>query len=376
MNSLSRWIVMCICAGLAGMLAGCASSSPTPQPSELPPNPGLFKMKQVWSAKLSEVNFPLQVRARGEVVAVAASDGTVLGLDARTGAEVWRVSLGNSLSAGVGFDGRLAAVVTTDNELVTIDSGRELWRQRMPVGSLTAPLIAGARVFVLGADRSVQAFDGQTGRRLWNQQRPGEPLVLRQTGVLLAVGDTLVAGLSGKLVGLHPLNGSVRWETPIASPRGTNDVERLVDLVAPVSRAGNVVCARAFQASVGCVDATRGTLQWTKPASGFLGVHGDAGAVLGVEGNDALVAWRRTDGERLWSQEGLRHRRLSAPLLMDRVVVVGDSSGMLHFISREDGSFMGRITTGNVALASAPVQVDQTLVVVTRNGDILGFRPE
>jgi outer membrane protein assembly factor BamB len=93
-------------------------------------------------------------------------------------------------------------------------------------------------VFRAGADRSVTAFDGQTGRRLWSQQRPGEPLVLRQAGVLLAVGDTLVAGLAGRLVGMNPVNGSVRWDAPIATPRGTNDVERLVDLVGGVSRDG------------------------------------------------------------------------------------------------------------------------------------------
>ena len=73
------------------------------------------------------------------------------------------------------------------------------------------------------------AFDGATGRKLWVQSRPGEPLVLQQPGSLQAVGDTLVAGLSGRLVGLNPNNGTVRWEVPLASPRGTNEIERLVD---------------------------------------------------------------------------------------------------------------------------------------------------
>jgi outer membrane protein assembly factor BamB len=57
---------------------------------------------------------------------------------------------------------------------------------------------------VLAADRSVNAFDGQTGRKLWAQQRPNEPLVLRQSGVMLAVGDTLVVGLGGRLAGPEP----------------------------------------------------------------------------------------------------------------------------------------------------------------------------
>jgi hypothetical protein len=137
----------------------------------------------------------------------------------------------------VGSDGKLAAVVTTANDVVALADGKVLWRQKLPAQVYAAPLVAGARVFVLAADRSVTAFDGQTGRRLWTQQRPGEALVLRQAGVILAVGDTLVVGQAGRLVGMNPINGSARWDAPIATPRGTNDIERLVDLVAGVSAA-------------------------------------------------------------------------------------------------------------------------------------------
>jgi outer membrane protein assembly factor BamB len=41
---------------------------------------------------------------------------------------------------------------------------------------VTAPLVAGERVFVVGVDRSVQAFDAATGRLLWVMRRPGDAL--------------------------------------------------------------------------------------------------------------------------------------------------------------------------------------------------------
>ena len=299
-----------------------------------------------------------------------------MSLDARTGAELWRANVAGRMAAGVGSDGRFAALLTRNNELVALDGGREIWRQKLPAQGFTAPLVAGGRVFVLGADRAVTAFDAQSGRKLWNQQRPGESLVLRQAGVLLAVGDTLVAGLSGRLVGLNPANGSVRWESPIASPRGTNDIERLVDLVGPVSRDGNVVCARAFQAAVGCVDAARGTLLWTKPAFGSVGVHSDDKYLFGVESDGRVVAWQRSNGERAWVSERLRYRTLTAPLVVGRSVVVGDEAGLVHWLSREDGSALTRMATDASGLAAAPVLAGGTLVVVTRNGGIFGFQPE
>jgi outer membrane protein assembly factor BamB len=252
-----------------------------------------------------------------------------------------------------------------------------MWRQRLPVGSYTAPFVAGARVFVLLADRSVSGFDGQTGRKLWTYTRTStEPLVLQQPGVMLAVGDTLVVGQLGRLAGLNPLTGSARWEAPIAIPRGINDVERLVDLVGTVSRVGTVVCARAFQAAVGCVDTSRAAVLWTKTANGADGVGGDDSLVFGTETNGSVVAWKRDNGDRAWITDLLSHRGVTAPLALGRAVVVGDSFGYVHLLSRDDGKLLNRVSTDGSAIAAPPVAAANTLVVVTKNGGVFGFAPQ
>jgi outer membrane protein assembly factor BamB len=368
---------------LAAGLAGCSmmpsflgGAAEKPKPAELPPNVALVAVRPAWTARVGEVNLPLSINVNGGTVAVASSDGTVAVIDAATGRDLWRAGVGGPLAAGVGSDGKLVAVVSRANELVALSGGKEVWRQKMPAVSYTAPFVAGGRVFTLTADRAVTAFDGQTGRKLWTQQRPGEPLVLRHAGVMLAVGDTLVVGLSGRLVGLNPLNGSVRWEAPLATPRGINDVERLVDLVGGVSRVEDTVCARAFQASVGCVNATRGTVLWTKPANGAEGVTGDDRLVFGTEGDGKVLAWRRDSGERVWVNDRLLHRGLTAPLALGRSVVVGDSTGLVHLLSREDGSLLNRLSTDGSAVAAAPVAAGNTLVVVTHSGGVFGFVPE
>lgn len=360
-------------------LSGCSlwGGSSKPVPADLGPNVPVLGVRQVWTARIGSVaGLPLDVRVNGHIVTVASADGVVLALDARSGTDLWRTSLGEPLSAGVGSDGKWAAVVSRSNVLVAMETGRELWRQPLQTQAFTPPLVAGNRIFVLSADRSVSAYDAVTGRRLWVQTRPGEPLVLRQSGVLLAVGDTLVAGLSGRLVGFNPDNGSVRWEAPLASARGTNDVERLVDLVGGVSRVGDSVCARSFQAAVGCVNTARGTVAWTQPAAGVEGLHGDGEFIFGAESNGSVQAWRRADGARAWTSDRLKFRKLTAPLLLGRSIVVGDESGLVHLLSRDDGSPLNRLTTDASGIAAAPVVAADTLVAVTRNGGIYGFRPD
>ena len=360
---------------LVAFLAACSGTS-KPKPEELPANPALLGVRQAWTVKIPEVKFPLTANINGDIVTVAGSDGTVVAIDARAGRETWRASAGAPLAAGVGSDGSLAAVVTTGNELVALENGKVLWKQKLSAQAFTAPLVAGRRVFVQTADRSVSAWDGQSGRRLWIQQRAGENLVLRKSGVLMAVGDTLVAGLGGRLVGINPGNGTSRWEAPIAAPRGTNDVERLVDLTGSVSRLGDSVCARAYYASVGCVDTTRGTLVWSKPASGADGVSGDDRFVYGTESDGSVIAWRRGDGERAWQMSRLKNRELTSPLAVGRSLIIGESTGTLHFVSREDGALLNRVTPDGSAITVAPVLVGNTVVVVTAKGGVFGYRPE
>jgi outer membrane protein assembly factor BamB len=168
-----------VCMVIVGSLISCSSTPDKPKPVELPPNAGLLGVRLAWTSKIGAINFPLDVKVSDGTVAVASSDGVVAMLDARTGAERWRTNVGSPIAAGVGSDGRFAAVVTRGNELIILDGGREIWRQKLSAQGFTAPLVAGGRIFVLAADRSVTAFDGLSGRKLWTQQRPGESLVLR-----------------------------------------------------------------------------------------------------------------------------------------------------------------------------------------------------
>ena len=363
---------------LIATLPGCAffEGSTKPKPAELQPVNGFVSAKQAWVSRIGPVTFALDVANVGGVLHLAGSDGAVAAIDSRTGADVWRTNVGSGLSAGVGSDGKVAAVVTTSNEVVALSEGREIWRQKLSAGVYTAPLVAGGRVFVLAADRSSYAFDGQTGRKLWSQQRPTEPLVLRQAGVLVAVNDTLVMGLAGRLAGVNPANGSIRWEVAIASPRGINDVERLVDLVGGVSRLGDVVCVRAFQANVGCVNTARGNLIWTAPANGSQGVRGDERLLFGTEADGTVLAWARGTGARDWKSEALRYRGLSAPVVVGRSIAIGDSSGIIHLLSRSDGALLNRLSTDGSPITTAPILAGNTMVAVTRNGGVYGFVPE
>lgn len=364
-------------AGLVAMaLAGCWGGPTKPDPTPLAPLEAKLVVAQAWNQSIGSVSFPLAVAVNDGTYTVASDDGTVLALNAANGAQVWRADVDAKLSAGVGSDGRIAAVVTRDNELVVLDKGVVTWRKTLPSRVVTSPLVAGERVFVVSVDRTVNAFDAFDGRKLWTYQKPGDALTLSQASVLQPFRDTLLVGQGGKLAGLDPLNGQVRWESTVASPRGTNEVERLADLVGPGARFGEQVCVRAFQVAVGCVNAERGTSMWSRNASGSDGVAGDDRMVVGADNIDRITAWRTVDGSVAWSGDSLLYRGLSSPVMAGLSVVFGDSEGYVHWFGRDSGTAVARQATDGSAIVVAPTRAGNVTLVVTSGGGLYAFRSE
>ncbi len=361
---------------LSTALAACSLVPDKPKPKAVEAVKPAIAGRVVWKSSTSDVEFPLSVAVSGGTFTVASSDGTVTALDADKGTQLWRGSAGASLSAGVGSDGRVAAVVTRSGQVVVIEAGKVLWKQPIATRVVTAPLVAGERVFVVGVDRSVTAFDAQNGARLWTVQRPGEALTLSQSGVAAAFKNTLLVGQGPRLAGLDPSNGAVRWEVALASPRGSNEVERLADLVGPAVRVGDVVCTRAFQAAVGCVNAETGSLVWTKNFGGREGVAADAQSLYAADASDRISAWNAKTGEVIWTSEAYLYRQLSTPFSLGPAIVFGDFEGRLHFLSADRGVAQLRLETDGSPIAAPPALSGMTVLVVTRNGGLFGLRPE
>jgi len=371
-NTMPRWVAA-MAAVAAAALVGCSSTG-RPDPTELKPITPTMSASTAWTLSLGKISFPQEMQFAGGRLFLAADDGTVAAVDPASGRLAWRADIGRKIIAGTGSDGQRAAVVDEDNALVLVQEGKVVWRQ--PLGTLvvTAPLVAGERVFVVGVDRSVQAFDALDGRRIWSKPRSGDPLTVSQTAVLAPHGNTLLVGQSALLAGLDPTRGETQWELTVSRPRGTNEVERLADLVGPVARDGDTYCMRAFQNGIGCVDAERHTLLWSENTGGTAGVALDPRAVYAADGSDRITARDRQTGSILWTSDSLLYRELGTPAAVAGSAVFSDLDGLLHFFAAADGKPTLRVTTDGSKLAGAPLVVDGMLIVDTRKGSVMAFR--
>lgn len=363
-----------------GILGGCGlfSSKPDHEPTPLTEIKQGLAVKQIWTAsvgKSGEYSFaPVSV---GNAVFAAGANGSIVRLDASTGAVTWTAKVGDDITAGPGSDGETTVVANQKGDVIAFDhDGKLAWKANAGSEVLAAPLVGRGMVVVRAINNRVTAFDSGTGAVRWSYTQPSTPLTLRTGSSMLFVADkAVVTGFpGGKLVALDANTGNPLWITPLSYPKGVTEVERVNDVTGAPVLYGRQICGATFQGRVGCVDAVTGNGLWARDFSSPNGVSQDERVVASGNTDGAVYAFNSSDGSTLWTNDKLKYRELSAPLSLGRVVVIGDKEGYLHFLSRDNGDFVAR-TKLSGAIAAQPVLAGQTLVVQTRDGNLYGFQP-
>jgi len=348
-----------------------------PKPAPLPTLTGGQTVRVLWSTSVgSSDRFVFSPVRVGDDVYAAAHDGTVMRIDATSGATRWRVSLDTRLSAGVGSDGTTVVVATQEGEVLALNAsdGAALWRARVSSEVLAAPAVGDGLAIVRSVDNRVFAFSVADGKRRWVYQRAASSLLVRSpAGVTLVPGLALAGFSGGKLVGISTTNGAGRWEGSVALPRGATELERVADVVGEPAVLGREVCAVAYQGRVTCFDMRSGNPVWSRELSSVTGVRLDGRSAYVSDDQGAVHALDRLTGRSLWKQDKLAHRQLSLPYPTASAVAVGDLEGYVHFLARESGAFVARIATDGGAVRAAPIGLPNGFLVQTRNGGLFAL---
>ena len=363
--------------GAAALLGACSSAPKLPDPTPLAPVPPILHVDTAWTAQVGAVPATFQAAVASGHVVVASSNGDVLCLQASDGRTLWRSHVDGGISAGVGSDGLFSAVVDASNRVVALGpQGQVLWRYQLPTSVLTPPAVFGGIVVVQGADQHVWAFDAATGAKRWeDESTPPALLLQRGSGMVLRQGLVVMGDATGRVRALRLADGAPVWETVVARPRGVTEVERLVGITGAPSVAHGVVCARGYQAALGCLNLADGRLLWSAKADGYTAVSQNGDELVAAQADGVVQAYAVAGGKPLWHNDQLKWRKLCAPLLLGRTVAVGDLQGYVSFLDAKDGRIIGRASTDGSPIASTPVLAGNTLVVVTTKGGVYGFVP-
>lgn len=365
------------CSSVGGMYDRWFGSQPASKPAPLVAIKQTAQARVVWQASVGAAERSLFFPAvSGNTVYAAGAAGQVAAFDVKSGKPVTRINTGQRLSGGVAASGSLVLVGTSKGEVLAYDAGgKQLWKAQLAGEVLAPPAVEGSLVVVRAGDGRIYGLDATTGSRRWVYQRSTPALSLRSySGVMLERGAIFAGFPGGRLVALTASTGAVGWDSVVALPKGTTELERVADVMGLPVVDGDRVCAVAYQGRVACFDTQSGTTIWARDLSSFAGMDADHRGAYITDDKNAIVALDKSNGGSLWKQDKLFGRGVSAPLAFGRYVIVGDYEGYVHLLSREDGSFAGRVPTDGSAIGAAPLAIDgDTILVQTRKGGLFAI---
>jgi len=377
-SSISRFVRLGTAACLFLALGGCAlitGDDGRYKPAVLTTYPAGLAVQVGWKVQIgsgSGVGFAPAVV--DQAVYGAAANGAVGKYDVSTGNAIWTAKLDVRLTAGVGSDGKTTAVVARDGTVIALDdTGAVKWRSKATSDVSVPPVVGYGVVVVRSGDYRIQAFNAETGDRIWNVQRPGPALALRAPARIAMYDGLIITGIpGGKLIAINAVSGDVQWEGIVAAPKGSTDLERVNDVVGLPVLAPPLLCAVAFQGRILCFDlASGGRAVWSKNFSSAVGLTIDSAQAYSPNQSDAVSAFALKDGALNWTQDALRYRKLTSPAVLGNAVAVGDYEGYVHFMAADDGRLLARIAVGGGQINAPLIATPQGVLVNTGDGSLV-----
>jgi outer membrane protein assembly factor BamB len=374
-----------VCAA-ALALTGCSTwnplvavgimSEPANKPTPIAPIKASLSPRIAWTQSVGKSGgYAFRPAIYERRVYAAAADGNVSIVDEDTGRSMLKIDTKKRLSGGLEIgDGHVIAG-TMKGEVLALDgNGKVEWTSAVQ-GEVIAPAAVSRKtVVVRTSDGRIFGLNLDDGKRKWVFQRASPSLLLRSDAGVLAVGQDVVAGYpNGKLLALDIDDGKLTWEATVALPRGATELERIADVAGlPVLDAGTV-CAGAFQAKVACFEIASRNMLWSRDLSTARAIVRDERNLYIVDDTGQVHALAKDGGASLWKQDKLRSRRLTSPLVFDRLVWVGDFEGWIHILAPETGDIVGRIRIDSSAI-NAMIPANGGVVVQTANGTVAFVR--
>ena len=373
---------------LASLLSGCAAipwlsseKDPNPPTAINKKLPQQVSISTLWKTRIGKGTDDRQLRLVPAVVNgklyAADPSGKVVALSPRDGRTLWERKTDFQFSGGPDVQGETLVLGTTNGELLALSTrnGAQQWRAQLGSEILSVPRIIGDLVVVHTIDDSVYGIELADGSERWRFSYPAPVLTLHGSSTPVAARDGIIVGFAGgKLVFLEPEQGVPLWETTVTPPRGRSELDRIADIDADPVVVGDIAYVGTYNGDLAAVDIVTGSILWRRELSAHAGLSADETALYVTDSEDNLWSADPADGAGRWRQEGLAHRRLTAPALLGNYLAVGDLEGYVHLISRRDGRLLGFERVAKDRIGHQPVVDGGVAYVYANDGTVAALR--
>ena len=308
---------------------------------------------------------------------VSDVEGRIFSVNKQSGELIWKTKLEKkALSAGVGVHNNQIYVGTYDGELIALDAsnGNVLWQADSSSEILAVPAANSDVVVIQTIDGRLFGYDVATGEQRWRYDHPVPALTLRGLADPVITRTQLVAAFgTGQIVVLNPSDGAQIWSGRVSSPKGVNELEKVVDVDGTPIVSGGYIFAATHQGAMAAFSKAKGNVIWKRDISTVHTLAATGSTVFAVDEDSHLIAHNAATGNPEWSNELMHRRGLGAPLAFDDYVLAIDDDGYVHVLSQDEGRFADRFKPPGKGFSARPQATGNQFIVLSDNGKLSAY---
>ena len=347
------------------------------EPSELTEITPEVRIQENWQTSLGgnaeEQFIQLQPHIYQDKIAFAQTGGKISVFQVATGRPIVSTNVGDQIFAGVGDNDHCLVLGTRDGVVRGLKSedGVEAWSVSVSSEVSAVAHTQSELAVVRTNDDRIFGLSINTGEKLWSVTQTPPALTLRGASLPVVRDGVIYTGLdNGKVVAISADSGNAIWEARVSVPSGRSELERIVDIDGQLAIDESYVYAASYHGRVVALDKTNGRIRWARDLASISGVAIDDAQVYVTDKDDNVWALEKETGVSVWKQNQLLYRQLSAPVVQEDVVLVGDYEGYLHALSKQDGRLIGRTRVGNKPIHTSPMSTKSTAYVMDAGGHL------
>lgn len=362
----------------------------------LPDVENTISPKKVWDIQIGKgvqhYESGLKPLLFNDKVYMASREGVVLAADIQNGKRVWTFDLRKDdtlstwerltqnwssenarIAGGIsqGYGNIYFGTENGDVVALNAETGALVWRSQVPGEVLTSPAVGDGFVVVKLGTGGLIALNPDNGEERWIFENEQPPLTIRGASEPVIDSGGVVYGTANGRVGVLVVDrGFQAWEEAIATPKGSTDLSRLVDVDAkPIVVAGTIYTI-AYNGELFALDLRSGQQLWKRDYASFRNMAVSGTVLYLVDSVGRIYAVDRRNGSEIWSQTGLHQHFLTGPTVYKDYLVIGDNKGNLHWLNRSTGDFVARQSFDSSGFFREAVANNDVLVITTRDGEL------
>ncbi len=350
------------------------------EPAELSEFVPEVLIQQNWQISLGgnaeEEFIQLKPHVFDDKIAFTQTGGNVSVYDISSGRIIVSSNAADFVSAGVGGNAQYLVVGTHDGVAVAINSadGAEAWSINVASEVVSIAHTENDLAVLRTNDNRIIGLSISSGEKLWTVTQTPPALILRGASVPIVRDGVIYAGMdNGKVIAISMQSGNVIWESRVSVPSGRSELERLVDVDGQIAADDNFIYAASYHGRVVAISRTNGRIRWARDLASISGVSVDDALVYVTDKDDNVWALEKETGVSSWKQDKFLYRQLSAPVIQENAVLVGDSQGYIHALSKQDGRIIGRTNLAKKPIHTSPLSTNTVAYVMDVSGRLASY---